>query len=215
MIEDLLREYQARDGKKPAGEAEAPFEWKRPATVAGGFVLAVTLLGGLLGSWSGSAVDETKAPARSTTKLLVPPAKGLTAMDASAEAAEEPLAAPVAAVQPVIERRRAPRVQARPVDRLAGVSEAIESPVVEAAAPSEPEASGPVDAAVIQASAPAPIPDTVIARTIHKIGYACGRVASTSPVEGSGSGVFKVTCTSGHSYQATPVHGRYRFRRSQ
>jgi hypothetical protein len=53
----------------------------------------------------------------------------------------------------------------------------------------------------------------VVARTIDRIGYSCGGVASTSPVEGEAPGVFKVTCTSGQSYQAKPVNGRYRFRR--
>ena len=58
-----------------------------------------------------------------------------------------------------------------------------------------------------------PLPNKVVARTIERIGYACGEVASTTPVEGAGSGVFTVTCTSGQSYQARPVRGRYRFRR--
>lgn len=58
-----------------------------------------------------------------------------------------------------------------------------------------------------------PLPNSVVARTIGRIGYPCGNVASTVPVEGAAPGVFKVTCTSGHSYRATPVNGRYRFRR--
>jgi hypothetical protein len=57
-----------------------------------------------------------------------------------------------------------------------------------------------------------PLPNRVIARTIERIGYACGAVASTTAVEGA-SGVFKVSCTSGQTYQAAPVRGRYRFRR--
>jgi hypothetical protein len=57
-----------------------------------------------------------------------------------------------------------------------------------------------------------PLPNAVIARTIHRIGYACGKVASTSAVEGA-PGVYTVACTSGASYEATPVRGRYRFRR--
>jgi hypothetical protein len=57
-----------------------------------------------------------------------------------------------------------------------------------------------------------PLPDRTIARTIERIGYACGQVASTSAVDGA-SGVFKVTCTSGQAYQARPVGGRYHFRR--
>jgi hypothetical protein len=57
-----------------------------------------------------------------------------------------------------------------------------------------------------------PLPNKVIAQTIHRIGYSCGNVASTSAVEGS-SGVFTVTCTSGETYQASPVRGRYHFRK--
>ena len=57
-----------------------------------------------------------------------------------------------------------------------------------------------------------PLSNAVIARTIGRIGYACGQVASTSAVEGE-AGVFKVICTSRHSYRAAPVRGRYRFRR--
>jgi hypothetical protein len=56
-----------------------------------------------------------------------------------------------------------------------------------------------------------PLPNAVVARTIERIGYSCGEVASTSPMEGDG--VFKITCTSGQSYRAAPVHGRYRFKR--
>ena len=58
-----------------------------------------------------------------------------------------------------------------------------------------------------------PLPKATIARTIGRIGYACGQVASTSAIEGEGPGVFKVTCTSGHSYKAAPVRGRYHFSR--
>lgn len=78
------------------------------------------------------------------------------------------------------------------------------------------EASEP-EAATVPAAAPVatglPLPNRVVARTIDRIGYSCGGVASTSPVEGEAPGVFKVTCTSGQSYQAKPVNGRYRFRR--
>jgi hypothetical protein len=49
-----------------------------------------------------------------------------------------------------------------------------------------------------------------IAQTIGRIGYPCGRVASTSHILGN---VFKVTCTSGDSYRAAPINGRYRFKR--
>ena len=58
-----------------------------------------------------------------------------------------------------------------------------------------------------------PLPNTVIARTIERIGYRCGAVASATLLGGAESGEYKVTCTSGQSYQARPVNGRYHFRR--
>jgi len=56
-----------------------------------------------------------------------------------------------------------------------------------------------------------PLPNSTIARTLHRIGYSCGSVASTLPIDSAGG--YKVTCTSGHSYSAKPVRGRYHFRR--
>jgi hypothetical protein len=63
------------------------------------------------------------------------------------------------------------------------------------------------------AAASLPISNRTAARTIERIGYACGRIAATTPVEGEATGVYKVTCTSGQSYRAAPVNGRYRFKR--
>ena len=77
--------------------------------------------------------------------------------------------------------------------------------------PPAPAAVEPPLAQTIAANLP--LSSTTIARTIERIGYACGEVASTTPVEGGARGVFRITCTSGQSYQATPVNGRYRFRR--
>jgi hypothetical protein len=77
------------------------------------------------------------------------------------------------------------------------------------------EAIAEVKAPSVSPSATAarlPLSERTVARTIGRIGYACGSVASITSVEG-GTGVFKVTCTSGHSYQARPVRGRYHFRR--
>jgi hypothetical protein len=55
------------------------------------------------------------------------------------------------------------------------------------------------------------LPKAAIARTIQKIGYPCGGVSSVAAVDAGG--VFKVTCSSGHSYRAAPVGGRYRFKK--
>jgi hypothetical protein len=85
-------------------------------------------------------------------------------------------------------------------------SAAAASPPADAA--SDPLAPAPAEVT----SATMPLPNRVVARTIDRIGYRCGEVASTAAVEGS-PGVFKVTCSSGQSYQASPVRGRYHFRR--
>jgi hypothetical protein len=94
-----------------------------------------------------------------------------------------------------------------------------DSDAVETAATTTPSAEVASDQVVSDPLAPKPVeanmplPNKVIARTIERIGYSCGSVSSTSAVEGA-SGVYNVTCSSGQSYQATPVHGRYRFRKS-
>jgi len=61
-------------------------------------------------------------------------------------------------------------------------------------------------------SAALPLPESTIARTIQRIGYGCGRVVSATAVDGS-AGVFKISCSSGDTYRAAPVGGRYHFRR--
>ena len=69
-----------------------------------------------------------------------------------------------------------------------------------------------VETAAASRSASLPLSKATIARTIGRIGYACGSVASTSAIDGQ-SGAFKVTCTSGDSYRASQVRGRYHFKR--
>ena len=58
-----------------------------------------------------------------------------------------------------------------------------------------------------------PLPNSVVARTIDRIGFQCGRVLSVAAVAGAAPGTYKVTCSSGLSYQASPRNGRYRFRK--
>lgn len=193
------------------GAEARPIDWRRAVLVLGGVVTAACAVGGAAGWWSASAVGETSPP-ENTVSVSLPPAKP----QATASAPELD-SAPV---------RRVPEL---PVDRPmpaapVGAAHDLHEPASQPAASEvETQASEADPALSAQATDEAPAISTaatamplsvgVIARTIERIGYACGRVASTVPVEGEAPGVFKVNCSSGQSYQARPVNGRYRFRR--
>lgn len=181
-------------------------EWKRPAIIVGVPVAAVVLIGAVLGWQAGKGEEQPQV----TTAL--PPAKPrpATAM-ASPPAASEP-AYSVAEVQP----HRFPRAAVR-IKHSRAAPTPSEDPLAAQPEPSQVADSVAEPVAVAQApavetAAAMPLPRAVIARTIHRIGYACGEVASTSAVEGA-RGVYYVTCSSGATYQAKPVRGRYHFRR--
>lgn len=196
-------------------------DWRRPALAAGALVLAVGLLGAWAGSEAGNDIEQ-KAAEQAVT-LAVPPAKAqpaetreqpAVAVSNAAEVRPEP-PRPVAVAQAPAERRPIPK----PLDltlseqqALASQAEALQS---EQGAPEQiPAAQDLAESPVAPVTqARLPLPNSVIARTIGRIGYACGSVASTTAVDGGAPGVFKVTCTSGHSYRAAPVRGRYHFRR--
>jgi hypothetical protein len=179
--------------------------WKPVAIAAGGVALAVAVLGAWAGWDSGAGAQEAKAAA----KVALPPPTTFTVDDPAAARALGNAAPP----EPKRTARAAPRLaRTRPAPRPAP-AERAPSPPADPLAPivaaAEPAADpGPAPAAV---AAHLPLPDAVIARTIGRIGYPCGAVAATSAA--GAPGVFTVTCTSGHSYRAAPVHGRYRFRR--
>ncbi len=184
-----------------------PFEWRRPALVVGGLVAAAGLVGALAGF-------SVKDDAASAVTVPLPAAKQVA--QAAPVPADPPVAGAVvdaAQTTPLPTTARVMR-HAAPPSRFAQAVErklsAGDVQPVEVAAVAVPGADAGA-AQMVEASMP--LPNNVVARTIEKIGYSCGSVASTAAVEGA-SGVFKVTCSSGQSYQATPVHGRYRFRRS-
>jgi hypothetical protein len=199
----------------------APFEWKRTGTVLGAVLLGACVFGGLAGWWSASDVGKASPPEKAASVPL-PTAKPITADTASLAA---PLPVPVDAqfdrprhVASAAERTPAERprtiAEVQPQELQPEASETRD----ELAPQSEPVV-GASDAAVAEpaaastAAASMPLPNKVIARTIERIGYSCGSVASTNAIEGGAPGVYKITCTSGQSYQASPVNGRYRFRR--
>ncbi len=182
-------------------DADRGSPWKRPGLTIGGLLLGVGIVGGVAGIAAGGDVQ-------ASVTVPVPAAKPVANADApsavlgGAEAqAGEPVRSRVA---------RAPRTHPLSSPGLAE-EELVSLSHAVASAPLE-TAEGTSDAAVAQAvPASLPLPSAVIARTIERIGYSCGSVASATPVEGRHA--FKITCSSGQAYQAAPVGGRYRFRR--
>jgi hypothetical protein len=162
----------------------------------------MALAAAVLGAWTGWDSEAGKSAA----KVALPPPTTFTVGDPAATA---PVTAPDAArpsqpKQPP--RAAARRAPVQPTGRPADVERELA------------ESSAPAAVPVMTAEAPAaaarlPLSNAVIARTIARIGYPCGRVAATTAAEGGAPGAFTVTCTSGHSYRAAPVGGRYHFRR--
>jgi hypothetical protein len=212
------------DATRPALDLELgaeirPIDWKRTGITLGSVVFAACALGGLAGWWSADGVGEAAQP-ENKVSVELQPAKPLARV-----VPKETAAAPVAASNEPRARIDPPRpaiaaktrVERPPIEAEPAV---VETPLTgdepdpslaEQSVEEAPTASTAAEAAA--AAAAMPLSDRVIARTIQRIGYSCGRVASTVPVEGEAPGVFKVTCSSGQSYQAKPVNGRYHFRR--
>lgn len=204
-------------GAKEVQPAEAvPIEWKRTAATGGALVAAVAFLG----AWAGleSVNDPVAEQVEETATVRVPPAR---AAETPAATESQSPQSPVRDADDELDERRtasvpAPAVPETPVRETAvAAGRPTDWTKVEVAQP-----DAPADGAVVADPAPVdtveasmPLSNRVIARTIERIGYACGQVASTSAVAGGGAGVFRINCTSGQSYQASPVNGRYRFRR--
>lgn len=204
---------RAEDGRLSDAE-DGSIEWKRTAIAAGVLVVAVAFLG----AWAGLEAGNGPGPPQPEhdVKIALPPAQ-------PPPTAAAPSPAPVRGLEEVR--------PARPMHRAVAVAQAVRTVTTPRPAPTEGQQaevtqsaqSQPQQDAAEQAVAESspvapvaanlPLPNAVIARTIERIGYACGRVASTTAPEGGAPGVFRVTCTSGNSYQASPVRGRYHFRR--
>ena len=199
---------------EPMFAEDGPAPWKKLAVPAGAAILAVALIGAYAG-WQ-SKSDPTTAAEKTQAALLTPPPLTTYSVDDPVEkAAKAPvldesstLALPVAAKRTTHVATRITR--AKQPARLAAVEQQLTPPGMGDAAQTaatEQTAELPPDKPV---SASMPLPNSVIARTISRIGYPCGSVVSTSQILG---GAYTVTCTSGHVYRAAPVHGRYHFRR--
>ena len=182
---------------------EGSTPWKRIGIAAGGVALAV----GILGAWAGWMTGNGAVPQPDrAAKVALPPPTTFAVGDPAQAGAALPVEQPRAARPKRPTLAAAPPERHRPASRLASLDEQLAEPV---AAPADAPATEAAPVSPVAASLP--LSNGVIARTIARIGYPCGEVASTTA--GSNPGVFTVTCTSGHSYQAAPVRGRYHFRR--
>jgi hypothetical protein len=201
------------------GVEASPIDWRRTGMAAGAVVVAACFLGAFAGWWSAGDISTTPQT-ESEVSVPLPPAKPLAALNAP-----QPIP-PVSAMEARPEGTKRTAVAAARIERAPIVSQlagADEPPQEGQSQESQPEQGGLDTSSSEQPAATAPLastvaasmplPNRVIARTIERIGYSCGAVASTSPVEGEAPGVYKITCASGQSYQARPVNGRYRFRR--
>ena len=194
---------------------ERAIDWKRPALAVGGLVVAA----GLFGTVAGLSVRDSAQPFGAQSITAAIPAVKARAPSAApaavAETSDADVQAPVRSeTPPQLRRVSSRRATPRWVEQSAEAEPAASAPardVTEQAA-ADPLAPQDADSAGQPVAASLPLPNGVVARTIERIGYSCGKVASSAAVDGS-PGVFTVTCSSGQSYQASPVHGRYRFRR--
>jgi hypothetical protein len=187
---------------------DASIDWRRPALAGAALVLAA----GLIGTMAGLSVtgSESAAPGANVTSDL-PAARPSPSVAAASPSA--PAIAETATVVPVEKHA------GRRLGRHSFAQKALDQ-APSLAIHDQPQADLASDATAADPLAPEPAADaatmplsnSVVARTIERIGYSCGTVVSTTAVEASG--VYTVTCSSGHTYRAAPSHGRYRFRRS-
>ena len=186
---------------------EQGFDWRRPA-VAGSLLIAAVAL---FGAWAGvQAGNDAEDGAGSAVTVAVPgpkatpPATTERASESRAEAPANLALAPPPRVRAA--KRAVPQAEPKVAQHAVA-----SGPFEEIAASQAVEAAPALTDAPVEASqASLPLSHAAIARTIARIGYRCGSVASTSQILGN---MFKVTCTSGDSYRAAPVNGRYRFKR--
>jgi hypothetical protein len=182
----------------------------------GGILLGAGVIGAVAGL---SVKDSANSAQAETTKSHTHPFAGrggelgASSPGSIAVAPEQQLSPPARAVPPQLRQRREVSRQ-RPgwSDKMAESLSAESAAANNVAGDTEPQSVDPLQVPKAVA-ADLPLSNRVVARTIDRIGYRCGEVSATAPVEGEGQGIYKITCSSGHTYQATPSHGRYRFRR--
>lgn len=216
-VAELLAVRNAREERGFNDEVRT-IEWKRPALALLGLVAIAGIFGTVAGFWVQGGSDEAPQPQAAVTMALPqaetspvaspPPVTKLSPPELRVPPQPHPHAK-VAAPRPQIVAPQEPVAAAVQVADTAHPAAVPPTEQVQAAA-DQPSVQSPAPAAV---AASMPLPRGTIARTIEKIGYSCGAVDSVSGIEGAAPGVFKVSCSSGQTYQATPVKGRYHFRK--
>lgn len=214
VIEDIRAVGRAERERLHAVE-DGSFNWKRPAQIGGGLILGAGVLGAVLGMSARDSASPAQAEAAPTAAhpgaRLHPSAGPLPAESLlTPPFASETPDAGLVRQNPKSYQRHRPAARAAPQRDHGSDSAAIDSRPE--AADADPAAVDPL--APQPAAAKLPLSNAVVARTIDRIGYRCGEVASTAAVDGAAPGTFSVTCSSGQTYQAAPSHGRYRFRRA-
>jgi curved DNA-binding protein CbpA len=217
-LPEFLAVRRAAEDIEPDARNRA-IDWKLPALATGGLLVAAALAGAWAGLDAGNGGAQQQA--KRAASIALPPLKPLpggldTPPAATPDRVEERprQAAPASIAVRRVERPSSVAPTAGSEERLAEISQSLESSYDGTASADSPSGQGAAEAPPAQASAASlPISNRTAARTIERIGYACGRIAATTPVEGEATGVYKVTCTSGQSYRAAPVNGRYRFKR--
>jgi len=217
VIEHILALGRAERASLRKAQFRAP-DWRRPAMALGGVLLGA----GILGVGAGLSVASPQDAGSEVTETLPAPSRRPVAITASpgpdalidAAQVDQPAASPV--------RPDAHMFQRTPNTPPKGALTAADLPTVESPASLNPEEGqadaseadplAPTPVVVEQTSARMPLPGNLVARTIGRIGYRCGEVASMTAIEDA-SGAFKVTCKSGDTYRAAPLRGRYHFRR--
>ena len=205
---------------KDAGEAEHKVLRLKPAAAAaGGLILAAGVIGMLAGLSRGepepqqAAVTLPVPPPTPHPRTIVPAA--VSTPSAKPVEARQQLAAsvPDPSAAEALHRGAAAKIVGRATARRKPAGRRAAPPAVaqDAATTDELRLTSGYQPRRLRPACRCR--KAVIARTIERIGYSCGDVSSTTAVEGAGPGAYKVTCTSGQSYEAKPVRGRYHFRR--
>jgi hypothetical protein len=169
-------------------------------------------LSGLASCGDGTAGgDAAQAGGGVTVELPEPterPANGTTA-EVAAEVDEAAVPDSTNAAQATKNEVQAARSGAKTEEPVREPRPTADADVDVATAPAAEEAAEADEPA---ASGSLPLPNGVIVRTIEKIGFPCGSIASSSKVEGtSASSDYIIRCSSGASYRASNRSGRYRF----